>query len=504
MEPLYTIRAGHYNAIVGLISQEGQTVYNMVNRIDLLDENRRPGSIVWRLAWPIMLEQVLIMLVQYVDTAMVGALGPNATAAVALTSPTSWLVQGLLVGVAIGFGVPVGNYVGAGRMEEAKAVVRQSVIAIFFFGLLMTAAMELVAPILPHWLGGDPAICDDATSYISIVGLSYICSASVQICSNLLRCTGDTSTPLIFNVSTNVINMVLNFLLIYPTREINVLGWRFTMWGADLGVSGAAIATAVATLFSGAMLLRALFSSKFRCQIKLKESYRFQKEIWKDMLRVGSPVTFERMCISTGQIFMTAMVTSLGTASLAAHSLGTTAESITYMPAFGFSAAATTLVAQSMGAQRRDLASNYSKFCISRCVLFMTLMGVVLYFGGGWLISLFTPSEEVVRIGAAALRIEALAQPFFALSICISGVLRGARKTKWPFLFALLGMWCVRLPLCFFLTKYTSLGLTGAWVGMAADLTVRGLASLLLYRGGRWLGPVDAPAAPAQGATPAS
>ena len=169
-----------------------------------------------------MLEQVLIMLVQYVDTAMVGAIGPDATAAVALTSSTNWLMNGILAGVAIGFGVPVGNYIGANKIDRARAVVRQSVLAIAFFGLALTAIMLCIAPYLPHWLGGEESICADATRYISIVSLAYIATASVQICSNILRCTGDTATPLIFNVSTNVINMVLNFLLIYEPREITI------------------------------------------------------------------------------------------------------------------------------------------------------------------------------------------------------------------------------------------------------------------------------------------
>ena len=230
-----------------------------------------------------------------------------------------------------------------------------------------------------------------------------------------------------------------------------------------------------------------MFLKKFPCNISTRDKFRFDKAIWADMVRVGTPVTFDRVCVSLGQILMTAMVTSLGTASLAAHSLGITAESITYMPGFGFSAAATTLVAQSLGAGRKDLAKRFSNICIIGCVIMMSALGVVLFFFGGNIISLFTPSAEVVALGAAALKVEALAQPFFALANSISGSFRGARKTKWLFLFGLLGMWLVRLPVCFIMTRYTTLGLTGAWIGMAGDLTVRGLVSLIVYRTGHWL-----------------
>lgn len=456
-------------------------------QIDITSSAHSPGKIIWKLAWPVMLEQILIMMVQYVDTAMVGAIGPNATAAVALTSSTNWLMNGIIGGAAVGFSVPIGNFIGAKLYDKARDVVRQSVIAIFIIGAVLTGIMLAVAPHLPHWLGGDPEICADATSYISIVCLAYIASTSIQICSSILRCTGDTATPLVFNVSTNLINMVLNFLLIYAPRDISVLGITFRMWGAGLGVSGAAIATAIANVVSGVMLLRAMFLNKFPCNISMRDKFRFDKAIWADMVRVGTPVTFDRVCVSLGQILMTAMVTSLGTASLAAHSLGITAESITYMPGFGFSAAATTLVAQSLGAGRKDLAKRFSNICIIGCVIMMSALGVVLFFFGGSIISLFTPSAEVVALGAAALKVEALAQPFFALANSIAGSFRGARKTKWLFLFGLLGMWLVRLPICFIMTRYTTLGLTGAWIGMAGDLTVRGLVSLIVYRTGHWL-----------------
>lgn len=452
-----------------------------------MDERYSTSSLIWRLAWPIMLEQILIMMVNYADTAMVGAIGPNASAAVALTSSTNWLINGIMAGMAMGFGVPVGNYLGANRAEDARRVVRQAVLAIFMVGAAMTAIMLSIAPHLPHWLGGDPEICGDATAYISIIGSAYIFAASVQVCSCMLRCTGNTKTPLLYNGITNIMNVILNFLLIYPVRNITLFGITFKMWGAGMGVMGAAVATAVSTTFTGVMLLLSLFGDRFRCSISIKDKFRFNGAIWKDMLRIGTPVAFERVCISSGQILMTAMVTALGTDFLAAHSLAMTVESITYMPSFGFGAAATTLVSQSLGAGRLDKAKKFSNACVIGCTVFMSAMGFVLFFGGEWMMSLLTPSAHVIAIGAAALKVEALAQPGFALSSCMDKSFCGARKTRWPFIIGLIGMWCVRLPICFVLTKYTDLALTGAWIGMAADLTVRGIIATYLYLKRDWM-----------------
>lgn len=459
--------------------------------VNVLDESMHPTHVIWRLAWPTVLEQLLIMVVQYVDTAMVGSLGKNATAAIAVTSSFTWLMNGIFSGISLGFGVPVGRYIGAGKLDQARAVIRQSVLAIFGFGILATLIMQFLAPQLPIWLGAEVAIRADASAYISIVSSVYLFSLSINVCSNILRCAGDTRTPLMFNIATNIINVVFNTLLIYPTRTVNVFGWQFTMWGAGWGVSGAAVATAMATAFSGIMLLTALFRPTFPVSIRIKDKFRFDKAIFKDMVRLGSPVTFERVTISLGQVALTAMVTAIGTAELAAHSLATTAESITYMPAFGFSAAATTLIAQSMGAERPALAKRFGRYCMLGAVLFMTAMGAVLFFGGQFLVSLFTPDAEVVSLGGAVLRIEALAQPFFAISMVVSGIMRGARQTKVTFVIAAVGMWVVRIPLAFILLRTTELGLTCAWIAMASDLFVRGLIALYYYKKGTWLEHVE-------------
>lgn len=454
--------------------------------VDVLDESTHPSRVIWRLAWPTVLEQLLIMVVQYVDTAMVGSLGKNATAAIAVTSSFTWLVNGIFSGISLGFGVPVGRYIGAGKPDQARAVIRQAVLTIFGFGILATLIMQFLAPHLPAWLGAEEAIRADASSYLTCVSAVYLFSLSINVCSNILRCVGDTRTPLIFNIATNLINVVLNTLLIYDTRTVNLFGLRFTMWGAGWGVTGAAIATAIATAFSGIMLLTALFRPSFPVSIRLKDRFRFDKAIFKDMVRLGSPVTFERVTISLGQVALTAMVTAIGTAELAAHSLATTAESITYMPAFGFSAAATTLIAQSMGANRPELAKRFSRYCILGAVALMTAMGCVLFFGGQFLVSLFTPDAEVVSLGGEVLRIEALAQPFFAISMVVSGIMRGARQTRITFVIAAVGMWIVRIPLAFLLLRTTDLGLTCAWIAMASDLCVRGLIALFYYKKGNW------------------
>lgn len=455
--------------------------------LDLLDENRHIGRIVFYLAWPAIIEQLLITLVQYVDTAMVGSLGQNATAAVALTSSTNWLINGLCAAIAVGLSVPVGMSIGAKDFEKGKAVARQAVLIVLSLGALLTLLAQLLAPFIPVWLGADKAILADATAYFRIFSMAYLFNLAINVASSIIRCCGDTRTPLIFNMMTNVINVVLNFLLIFPSRTLSIFGKEIYMIGAGLGVKGAAIASAIATAFSGIMLMRALFSKRSIIPISLKDKYRFDKAIWKDMVRLGSPLALERATVSFGQIAITAMVTSLGTTSLAAHHLAITAESITYMPAFGISAAATTLVAQSLGANKKDLAVKYGKICIYSGAAFMSLMGVFLYFCSHFLVSIFSNEACVIALGGHILMIEAFSQPFFALNIVGSGALRGARDTRSPFLIGLIAMWGVRIPIAFVLINFFHTGVSGAWYAMVIGIMSAGLMTYIRFMRKKWL-----------------
>lgn len=455
--------------------------------MNLLDERANPWRAIWFLAWPTILEQLLLTLAQYIDTAMVGSLGEKATAAIAVTTSTIWLINGLFAAVGVGFSVLVGQSIGAGDYARAETIVRQCVLAIGFIGVAATLIVQAIAPFLPSWLGADPGILDDAVAYFRIVTLVLLCNLAMQVCGSTIRCMGDTRTPLLINVLANLLNLAGNYFLISPTRTVSLLGSEVTMPGAGLGVRGAAISTAASFVVAGILIILALFSKKRPVRAKLGRKLDFRPDVWKSMVRLGLPAAFERVTLSSGQIALTAMVTGLGTMPLAAHHLAVTAEAITYLPVSGISMAATTLVAQSIGAKKRDLAARYGKLCTIGGVVFMSLMGVFLFFGSELLVSLFIDNPEVIALGGRVLKIEAFAQPCFALSMVVFGVLRGAGDTRWPFFISLVGMWIIRLPLAYGLIHLTALGLAGAWIGMASDIGARGILAAIRLRSGKWL-----------------
>lgn len=455
--------------------------------VNVLDPNVTASKTILLLAWPTIAEQILQIMVSYADTAMVGSLGANATASIAINNSLINLINGIMNAAALGFSVQMARRLGEGSAEKARQVIRQGLLVMVIGGIGLTLAIQLAAGQVPRWLGASQSILGHASAYLRIVSSAFLMNISVIFCGTMLRFSGDTKTPLLFNVLTNVLNIIGNYFLIFQPHTVHLFGRSFKVWGAGMGVEGAAIATAIATTFSGGMLLRALLNDKFPLKISLKGDFQFDRDIMHFAWHLGAPAAYERLILSSGQILMTRLVAGLGTASLAAYHLANTAESISYMPGYGLAVAATTLVAQSLGAGKPLLAWQYGKRCTQYGVGIMAFAGQLMFVFSKNLMMLFTPDPQVIALGSIGLKIMAFSEPFFAMAIVISGALRGAGDTRRPFYYTASGMWGVRVGTVILLCYILKIGVYGAWIGMILDLMVRGLLSLGRFRGGHWL-----------------
>lgn len=460
----------------------------MAKSLNLLDRSIPTWKLVLMLAWPSIIEQLLHTAVNYVDTAMVGSIGTYATAAIGVCTSTIFLLMGVMNATGLGFSVMVARKIGEGNYEEARTILRQSMLAVVTVGLGLTLLVELIlAPNLPRWMGAEPDVLPHAITYFRVIGANYLLNTGMIMATNMLRCMGDTKTPLKFNILTNLVNVVGNFLLIYPTRQLTVAGLTFTMPGAGWGVGGAAAATALATAFSAICLLSVLFRRKGPLQISLRDDYKPQPDILKQAFHLGVPSFLERAVISGGQIVSTAMISGLGTAALAAHQLANSGESLCYMPIFGFSIAATTLVAQNLGAGDKERAFKQGAWSTWMSVAVMCTASAIMFALAPNIIDLFSNDAAVIALGGRVLRIEAFAEPFFAIATVVAGVLRGAGDTRWPFYISLAGMWLMRVPIAFVLINLFGWGLEAIWVGMAVDLFVRGVLCLWRFYKRTWV-----------------
>ena len=447
--------------------------------------NRAADQKVLRLAWPCILENLAVIMISFIDAAMIGVLGPAATAAVGVNASPSWLLSGIVQALGVGGTALVARLVGAGDRAEAGRVSALVLRMAAALSLAITLLMLFGAPAVPVIMNADPAIRQEAAAYMRYLALGFVLHYTGIVAGALIRGAGDTRTPMISGFLSNGLNVVLNFLFIYEPRHISLLGLSLPVWGAGMGVRGAAAASALATGISGLYLILSL--CRKNSVLKVQWKTKWDGQVARRVLRVAYPAALERAAINLGQMLFARMVSSVGVAAFAAHNQSIQVESLGYMPAYGFSVAATTLVGQNLGAGKPDQAKKYGGRALILCLLLLSVIGVVMFIFAPFLISLLTPDAEVRRIGTMLIRICAFEQPFNALSIVGSGALRGAGDTKVPFLYALVSMWGVRIVFAYLLGTVLGLGVAGFWWAMVADLGVRSLLLMLRFRQGGWV-----------------
>lgn len=438
------------------------------------------------LSIPAVIAQLSSIIMQYIDAAMVGHLGAKESAAIGLVSTTTWLFFGLCGAAATGFSVQVAHRIGARDMQGARSVLRQSLVATLAFGLLMGVLGTAVSPSLPSWLGGDVSIRHDASVYFFIFSLFLPAMEMNYLASGMLRCSGNMRVAGMMGVAMCALDVIFNFLLIFPTREWHVIGLALMIPGAGLGVKGAALGTAAAETVTAGVLLWYLFTRSRELKLTGLQGHWLPKATTlKRALHIGLPIGVEHFFICGAQIMTTVIVAPLGVFAIAANSFAITAESLCYMPGYGIADAATTLVGQSFGARRYKLTRSFAHITVTMGMIVMGVMGVAMYLFAPQIIGLMTPIQEIRDLAVMALRIEAFAEPMFAASIVAYAVFVGAADTLVPCLMNFFSIWAVRLSLAALLAP--SLGLKGVWIAMCVELCFRGVIFLWRLEKGRWI-----------------
>ena len=442
-------------------------------------------NLVVRLSVPIILAEISSTVMSYVDSAMVGSLGAAATASVGLVASSTWLFNGMGMCMVTGFSIQIAQLIGAGRLRQVQSVMRQAMMVAVGVGLLFAALAVGISGVLPVWLGGEPDVCAGSSRYFFIYGCGLPVVLLRQAGGSMLQCSGDMRTPSALNILMCCMNVVFNSLFIFPTRTVTLLGADLTFFGAGIGVAGAALGTVVSEIVTTVLMMYFVCLRSPVLRLEKGVPWRLERKCMTTTVRLAIPIALERVTTSLAQIAGTRIVAPLGTTAVAANALAVTAEGFCYMPGYGMAAAATTLVGQSIGAERRDQAKRFAWLSVGLGVGVMTGTGVLMYIAAPWIFSMLTPDGAVQTLGAAVLRIEAFAEPLFAASIVAAGALRGAGDTLIPSIIELGSMWGVRITLALLLVG--PLGLHGVWIAMCVELCVRGLLFLLRMLRGRWL-----------------
>ncbi len=433
--------------------------------------NRDKLNLIIKLSIPSILAQITSVVMFFIDQAMVGQLGANASAAIGLVETSTWLFGSLTGAASMGFSVQVAHFIGAKDNVKAREVFRHALLATTVLSIVLAIVAVFISGPLPFWLGGGADIAHDASVYFLLFGLSGPFFQLYNLSAAMLKCSGNMRLPSMISILMCVLDVVFNYFLIFHAR---------------LGVMGAAIGTSLSIVVCSLIIAYyAVFRNVMLSLRRVGESFSWVPQYIQNALKIGLPMAVQSVLMSGAQIVSTIIVAPLGTIAIAANTLGITAESLCYMPGYGIGDAATTLIGQSIGAARKDLCRSFARMTLFSGMAVMALMGAVMFVFAHEMMALMTPVEEIRTLGGQCLRIEAFAEPMFAASIISVCVCVGAGDTLKPALISLGSMWFVRLTLAYALSA--SYGLKGVWTAMAIELTLRGiLLSWRLFRG-KWM-----------------
>ena len=443
-------------------------------------------NLIIQLSIPSILAQITSVMMFYIDASMVGSLGARASASIGLVEPATWLFGSLIGAFTMGFSVQAAHFIGANDFAKARSVMRHGYIFGAFWSILLATIMALVSSSLPIWLGGGIDIQKDASVYILIFSMAIPIHMIESMSAAMLKSSGDMHHASIIAIMMCLFDIVFNFFFIFPTRVITFLGHSFNMFGFGLGVEGAALGTLLSFAVAAIPLCYyAIYKSPILAW-KL-DTNRF---VWvwayiRNGIKIGAPMALQYILMNGAQVISMAIVAPLGNISIAAHSFAITAESLCYMPGYGIGEAATTLVGQSVGAQRKELCQSFARMTVFLGIAVMALMGIIMYIFAAEMINMLSPVGAIRELGTSILRIEAFAEPLFGASIVGYSACIGAGDTFIPSVINLGSMWLVRLTVAYGLSSHY--GLRGVWFAMALELSLRGVLFLIRIFRGKWI-----------------
>lgn len=428
------------------------------------------------IAWPSLVELTLTQLASMVDLMMVGQLGPWALTAVGLTTQPKFLLMTMFMAMNVGATAMVARYKGAGRQDKANEILRQALLMTFTLGAIASVLGFIFAEPLIKFMGAtEESVLVAGTQYLKIqmVGLAGLAMTSTITAT--LRGVGNSKTAMVYNMIANVVNVIFNYLLIYghfgfPRME----------------VAGASLATIIGQFVAMFMAFFVILNGRQYLVLRFKSFKPNLTEI-KKIVDIGLPAMVEQLVMRMGLIVYSKTVAGLGTVAYATHQVCMNIQSLSFMNGQAFAVSATSLMGQSLGKKRHDMAQAYTGRTRQLGMCVSMVLACVFFFFGGQIVSLYSGGDQsLVAMGGKIMMFVAFVQPFQSSQLILAGSLRGAGDTKVTAVITFLTVFLVRPGLAIFCINVLGMGLEGAWIALVTDQLLRSLLVLLRYNSGAW------------------
>ncbi len=393
-------------------------------------QNMTEGNIrklIIRFAIPVMLSNLFQQLYNSVDSLIVGNfLGKEALAAVSSSGPLIFLLVSFFNGTAMGAGVVISRYYGAGENEKVSKAVHTNVAFGLVSGTLLTIVGMAATPVILRWMGTAPEVLPNSISYFRYYFLGALAIVMYNIFTGIMNAVGDSRRPMQYLIFSSILNVVLDLLFVGVFK---------------MGVGSAAVATTISQAVSALLCLRRLMTKGLVCQV-IPSRIRFHKDMLKEIVRFGLPTGIQNSVIAIANVIVQSNINSFGTEAMAAYGSYSKIEGFAFLPITCFAMAMTTFIGQNLGARKYDRAKQGARFGITVSLTLAELIGILIFALSPLLVRLFNDDPEVIRLGVQQARTEALFYFLLAFSHIIAGICRGAGRAIVP-MGIMLSVWCV-------------------------------------------------------------
>lgn len=431
---------------------------------------------VVRIAWPSLAELLLTQLASMIDMMMVGQLGAWAISAVGLTTQPKFLMMTMFMAMNVGATALVARYKGEGNFRKANMVLNQALLLTFILSLISSIIGYIYSEQLILFMGAtDAETLAGGTVYLKIQMAGFVVLALTSTITATLRGVGNSKLAMIYNLTANVVNVVFNYILIFghfgfPRME----------------VAGASLATVIGQCVAFVLALIAIIRGDQYLQLRFKDGFRPHLETLKSIFNIGIPAMVEQLVMRAGLILYAKMIASLGTVAFAIHQICLNIQSISFMNGQAFSVSSTSLVGQSLGKKRPDMAQAYSSRTRRIGMIISLIMGLAFIIFGKQFVALYNSDSVIIEQGARILILVGLIQPFQSSQFILTGALRGAGDTRATAIITFLTVLLIRPGLTAFSIYVLGWGLEGAWIALAVDQLLRSFLVLLRFNSGKW------------------
>lgn len=441
---------------------------HLQKRTFILEENM--PKVILTLALPIMLNNLSQTLYNLADTFWVSKLGEIEFAATSFVWPVLFLIISLGMGMNIAGTALISQHIGANESKEANKIAGQLFTFSIIVSLVFSALGFILTPNIVSMMGAEGKLLIHSKEYLSIMFFDIPILYIIFVFTSIRQGQGDTFTPMIINVGSVILNIILDPIFIFTLK---------------LGVKGAAIATILSKAVFSFYIIYLLFFRKDGVYIT-KKNLKLRKKIISKIIEIGFPASIGQAGAAIGFIVLNVFVVSFGDFTLAAFAIGNRINSLVLMPVMGIGSALATIIGQNLGADNILRARDAFKKSLMISLIFMIVGGVILVPCSESIIRIFAKEEEVIQQGTYYLRIIATSLPLMGIFNCLMGVFQGSGHTIYAMFMNLGRLWALRIPMILLFKEFTDLGSKSVWFAMVISNFVICCIGLLIYMNGKW------------------